>query len=179
MSSTMTEYKRFGIFEYTDEQEYLRRRHKEGWKFVNVTGLGKYYFEKCEPEDVVYQLDYNQEGLAHKEEYVRMFEDCGWEYLMDFFGYSYFRKPAAAMNGEEEIFCDDASKLAMIDRIYRGRLLPLLVLMLTILVPQFVLNLTTYHSYPLAVFYLTIMVVYVCIFTWFFIKRRNINNTKG
>lgn len=26
-----------------------------------------------------------------------MFTDCGWEYLQDFVGYSYFRKPKAAM----------------------------------------------------------------------------------
>jgi len=46
---------------------------------------------------VVYQLDYNQEGRSHKEEYIQMFTDCGWEYLQDFVGYSYFRKPKAAM----------------------------------------------------------------------------------
>lgn len=48
---------------------------------------------KCTPEDVVYQLDYNEEGLTHKDEYVQMFRDCGWEYIQDFGGYSYFRKP--------------------------------------------------------------------------------------
>lgn len=171
MKNTMTENKRFGIFEYTDEQEYLRRRHNEGWKFVNVTGLGTYHFEKCEPQDVVYQLDYNKEGLAHKDEYVRMFEDCGWEYLMDFYGFSYFRKPAAEMNGDEEIFCDDASRLAMIDRIFKGRLLPLLILMLTIVIPYFVLSITVFKSYALFIMYLIILVVYVALFIWFGIKR--------
>lgn len=27
---------------------------------------GLYHFEKCEPEDVTYQLDYNPEGIAIK-----------------------------------------------------------------------------------------------------------------
>ena len=40
--------------------------------------IGRYLFEKCEPEDVVYQLDYNPEGDGHKAAYVQMFEDCGW-----------------------------------------------------------------------------------------------------
>ena len=53
---------------------------------------GMYYFEKCVPQDVVYQLDYNKEGLEHKDEYLKMFDDCGWEYLQDYAGYSYFRK---------------------------------------------------------------------------------------
>ena len=29
---------------------------------------GIYSFEKCEPENVTYRLDYNQEGIANKED---------------------------------------------------------------------------------------------------------------
>ena len=54
----------------------LRTQHKDGWKFVKVTGIGIYHFEQCQPEDVIYQLDYNQEGLKNKQEYVQMFADC-------------------------------------------------------------------------------------------------------
>ena len=75
------QFKWFTIFEYEKEQDYLREMHKSGWKFVNVTGLGMYHFEKCIPQDVVYQLDYNKDGLAHKDEYLKMFDDCGWEYI--------------------------------------------------------------------------------------------------
>ena len=64
-------FKYFTIFSYDKEQDYLRDMHKSGWKFLKVSGLGIYHFEKCEPEDVVYQLDYNQEGLANKEEYIQ------------------------------------------------------------------------------------------------------------
>ena len=90
---TKKEFRWFNIFQYENEQEYLRTMHRAGWKFIKVTGLGTYHFEECTPEDVVYQLDYNQEGLAHKTEYVQMFSDCGWEYIQDYAGYSYFRKP--------------------------------------------------------------------------------------
>ena len=65
---TKKQFKWFTIYEYEKEQEYLRRMHREGWKFRKVSGLGMYHFEACVPEDVVYQLDYNQEGLAHKDE---------------------------------------------------------------------------------------------------------------
>ena len=47
---------------------------------------------------MIYQLDYNQEGMKNQMEYVKMFEDCGWEYLLEFAGYSYFRKPEAQMS---------------------------------------------------------------------------------
>lgn len=125
---TRKQFKYFHIMEYDKEQLYLQDMHRQGWKLVKVTGFCIYHFEKCEPEDVVYQLDYNQEGIEHKTEYVQMFQDCGWEYLMDYVGYSYFRKPTSEMNGDEEIFCDDQSRFDMVERIFKGRLIPLLVL---------------------------------------------------
>lgn len=134
--NTRREFKFFNIAQYNEEADYLRRMHRSGWRLTRVTFPGNYCFEQCEPEDVVYQLDYNQEGAAHRDDYLRLFADCGWEYLFDFVGFSYFRKPAAQISGEESIFCDDASRLAMVERIFKGRLLPLLVLFLAVLVPQ-------------------------------------------
>ena len=95
MKSQKTEFRFFTVPEWEKEQDYLRRRHQEGWRFVRLNFFGLYHFERCAPEDVVYQLDYNPEGLAHRDEYVQMFRDCGWEYLQDYLGYSYFRKAAA------------------------------------------------------------------------------------
>lgn len=140
MSETKTTFKWFTIFQYEEEQEYLRQMHKAGWKLNKVSFPGFYHFTECTPEDVVYQLDYNQEGVANKTEYVQMFSDCGWEYILDFAGYSYFRKPVSKMQGQEEIFCDDESRLDMMKRVYRGRLLPLVVVFLGIIIPQFVCN---------------------------------------
>jgi hypothetical protein len=161
---TKKEFRYFSIFQYEQEQEYLRRRHQEGWRFVKVSGLGVYHFEECTPEDVVYQLDYNQEGLAHKEEYVQMFRDCGWEYLQDYAGYSYFCKSASQMDGEEEIFCDDQSRLEMMERVYKGRLVPVLVLFCAVLLPQFIMNLTIYHNFFLSAMYGVILVLYLAVF---------------
>ena len=135
---TKKEFKYFSIFNHEKEQDYFRQMHKHGWKFIKVTGFGTYHFEECDPQDVVYQLDYNQEGLSHKTEYVQMFNDCGWEYIQDYAGYSYFRKPATEMNGEEEIFNDEASKVAMMERVFKGRLLPLCVILCACLLPMFI-----------------------------------------
>ena len=81
-----------------------------------MTFPGCYAFEKCDPQDVIYQLDYNQDGVKNQGEYVQMFEDCGWEYLKEFVGYTYFRKPAAQMEKEENIFCDDQSRLDLLKK---------------------------------------------------------------
>ena len=167
---TKKELKYFSIMDYEKEQEYLREQHKAGWRFVTVTGIGMYHFEKCEPMDVVYQLDYNQEGLKNKEEYIQMFKDCGWTYLQDYVGYSYFSKPASEMKKEERIFCDDSSRLAMMERVFKGRLLPLVVILSCVLVPQFINNLLNFHNYVLAVILGACIIAYLVIFATFGIK---------
>ncbi|MBQ2726710.1 MAG: DUF2812 domain-containing protein [Clostridia bacterium] len=136
-----TEFKWFTIFHYEAEQEYLRRMHKNGWKFIKVSGGCIYRFEKAEPEDIIYQIDYNKDAADH-EEYIKMFEDCGWEYLQDYAGQCYFRKPAVDMkSGEESIFCDDASRLAMLERVFKGRMVPLVILFSGFLLPHFIMSL--------------------------------------
>ena len=56
-----------------------------------------------------------------------MFEDCGWEYITTYVGYAYFRKPVAQMQQQEEIFFDDSSKLEMMQRIFKGRMIPMFI----------------------------------------------------
>lgn len=159
------ELKFFTICDWKKEQEYLRRKHREGWKFTKVRFPVFYYFEEAEPEDVVYQLDYNPEGIANKAEYVQMFADCGWEYLQDFVGYSYFRKPVAEMQGEEEIFCDDASRLEMIRRVFKGRMLPLVPIFFCVLLPQLCLQIQI--GTALALVFVALAVLYLVLFVVF------------
>ena len=177
--NTKKQYKYFSIFNYEKEQEYLREMHKSGWKFVKVSGIGIYHFEECEPCDVIYQLDYNAEGLAHKDDYIGMFRDCGWEYVQDYAGYSYFRKPSAEMAGNEEIFCDDSSRLEMMKRVFKGRLLPLVVIFSACLIPQFILSIVSYHSYGLTAFLGGIIGVYLGCFAVFGIKYAKYKKNAG
>jgi threonine/homoserine/homoserine lactone efflux protein len=125
---------------------------------------------------VVYQLDYNREGLAHKDEYLKMFEDCGWEYIQDYAGYSYFRKAVAENGAPEEIFCDTESKIQMMERVIKGRMMPLLIIFFATLLPQFLLNLFSYHNYFVAVLIGSILALYVAVFAMCFVKYRNYKN---
>lgn len=174
---TKKELKFFSIWRYEKEQEYLRTMHKSGWKLVRITGIGVYHFEKCEPQDVIYQLDYNKEGLKHKEEYVKMFEDCGWEYLQDFADYSYFRKPASEMAGSEEIFCDDSSRLQMMDRVFKGRVLPLLILFSCVLIPCLIRDLYE-KEYALVPLLAALIVLYLWAFIHFAIQYSRFKKKK-
>lgn len=181
MAEKKRELKFFTIMEYEEEQGYLREKHKEGWKFIKVTGLGAYHFEKCEPEDMVYQLDYNQEGREHIDEYVQMFVDCGWEYISDFFGYSYFRKPAAEMDGEESIFCDDESRMDMMRRIFRGRMVPILIIFIGVLIPALIREFIDGGTPAFGIIAIIVLalVIWTSIFIRYWVKYRQYKRRLG
>lgn len=173
MKNTKTEIRFFPIPAWKKEEVYLREQHKAGWEFVLVSGFCLYHFRRCEPKDVIYQLDYNPDSVANQSEYLQMFRDCGWEYLQNYVGYSYFRKPASEMNGtEEEIFCDDASRLDMLKRVFMGRMIPLLVIFLTIIVPQLYLQSHTSHPVMFG-FFCVMFVLYLAMFISFAIPFLN------
>lgn len=163
------EFRFFSVAQWKQEQAYLRAQHNRGWRFVRVRCACLYEFEACEPEDVVYQLDYNQQGAAHKAEYVQMFKDCGWEYLQEVSGYSYFRKPVSQMQGEEEIFCDDASRLEMMNRVFKGRIVPLIVCFFALIVPQLILQSQMHSPYSglFAGFFVVLLLIYLVLFAIF------------
>ena len=120
------------IADYDREALYLRKMHAEGWKLKEVTYSNlvvavKYTFEKCQPEQVSYQLDFYPMKKSERASYLQLFKDCGWEHITDFNGFSYFRKLHSGIesDAEFEIYNDAAGKLAMVKRILTRRMLPI------------------------------------------------------
>ena len=128
------------IADYDREALYLRKMHAKGWKLKEVTYsillfAVKYTFEKCQPEQVSYQLDFYPMKKSERASYLQLFKDCGWEHITDFNGFSYFRKLHSGIesDAEFEIYNDAAGKLAMVKRILTRRMLPILLLFLALL----------------------------------------------
>ena len=69
--------------EWKKEEEYLRQQHKNGWEFVRADFVALYHFKKCEPRDVVYQLDYNPESTDQKGEYIQTYDSSFMDLLFD------------------------------------------------------------------------------------------------
>jgi len=131
------EFHLFLLTDYEKEEKLLRRKHQEGQKLTKVTLPGFYYFESCEPEDVVYRLDFNPQSAKDRVDYLKMYEDYGWEYMQDLNDYSYFRKSAEDVSeADTEIFSDNESRLAMLNRIFKKRMLLILVIVLCCVVPN-------------------------------------------
>ena len=130
-------YRIFTIADYEREALYFREMHDEGWKlkevsYSNLVVAVKYTFEKCQPEQVSYQLDFYPMKKSERTSYLQLFKDCGWEHITDFNGFSYFRKLHSGIesDAEFEIYNDAAGKLAMVKRILTMRMIPILLLFL-------------------------------------------------
>ncbi len=178
MRSTKTTFHFFTIPQYKQEERYLQTEHLNGWKFESVSLPGLYHFSKCEPEEVTYQLDYHPDHYRHSSAYQKIYSDCGWEHICDFVGYSYFRKPEKDMHGDEEIFSDDQSKLDMVSRVFKGRMIPLLLIFAFLICPQIYLQYSLHGSISniLFILYVGLFLLYLVLFIFFAIQYARLYN---
>ena len=127
----------FTIADYEEEETWLREKNKEGWKLVKMIPPCFFVFEECEPEDVIYRLDFKNN--TQTESYLQMLSDFGWEYCGKCLGWLYFRKPAADAGtlADGELFSDNASRAEMAVHVARTRLIPLTIIFLCCVLPNF------------------------------------------
>ncbi len=127
----------FTIADYEEEEIWLRKQHRSGWKLTGMTPPCIYRFESCEPEDVIYRLDFRNN--ERPEDYMQMISDFGWEYFADCLGWSYYRKPAskAVTEQEGEIFSDDESRVEQLNKVIKTRLFPIITLFFCSVMPSF------------------------------------------
>lgn len=126
----------FTIADWLEEETWLREQSKKGFKLCKMNPPAGYVFEKVEPEDVIYKLEYR--NATAEFDCNQMYKDYGWEYCGTCFGWNYYRKPASQINSENEaeLYSDKESKVAMLDRIIKTRLLPLLCLFFCCVIPN-------------------------------------------
>lgn len=106
--NTTKEFHWFWAWEDEKEEAYLRERALDGWHFQSVTLPGYYTFEKGEPRNDFYRLDYLS-TYKDKDNYLQLFKDAGWQHAGVYGSWQYFRK--TAMKDEvPEIFTDNESK---------------------------------------------------------------------
>jgi len=99
--------KTFYAWQDDKEEIWLSEKAAEGWRLLRCEG-DRYKFEKDDPRNVKYCLDY-MDNSQDLDNYKKIFEDDGWEYTGHFRGWRYFRKEYK--DGEIlEIFTDKDSK---------------------------------------------------------------------
>ena len=79
MSETKVKIRFYTIADFNEEEIWLRKEHQSGWKLVKMVPPCFYHFEKCQPEDVIYRLDFKNNG--ENADYMQMMKDYNWEYF--------------------------------------------------------------------------------------------------
>ena len=118
---TIRERKSFFISEFRAEEAWLSFMHQQGWRLQSIDKRGfSYTFESCEPEDWIYQLDFKEENVA-EEDYILMYQDYGWELVLQFRHWFYFRKQRTGDMTSDDlaIFSDNASRIEMCRQVIR------------------------------------------------------------
>jgi hypothetical protein len=83
-------FKLFPHWKNEEEEKWLGEMHQQGWKLVKI--FFRFQFVYAQPEKVIYKRDY-QPGLKknEREEYIKLYGECGWEYVTKQGDVYYFR----------------------------------------------------------------------------------------
>ena len=148
--NTTKEFHWFWAWEDEKEEAYLRKMALGGWHFQSVTFPGYYTFEKGEPRNDFYRLDFLS-AYKDKDNYLQLFEDAGWQHVGVYGSWQYFRK--TAMKDEiPEIYTDNESKQKKYGRI---------LLFLIIFMPIYIVSLTKVNEASSIFFKIVTLVMFL------------------
>ena len=168
MAETVTKIRVFTIADFKEEEVWLREMAKSGLHLLRMTPPLVYVFEKGEPKDVIYRLDFtnNDEG----GDYARMLGEFGWENCGKCMGWIYWRRDAGelANEAEGELFSDDASRLDMVKKVVQTRMLPLLLIFFCCVLPNLFRALDG-GMYGASGFFLGFFGIMTALYLWLFI----------
>ena len=110
MAETVTKVRFFTIADFKEEEVWLRDMARSGLHFLRMYVPCFYVFEKGEPQDVIYRLDFTNNWRRSADE--------------------------LASEAEGELFSDDASRLDMVRKVVQTRMLPLLIIFFCCVLPN-------------------------------------------
>ena len=100
----MINKKQFRIFTIVDldkEEEYLHEMHLKGWR-CRTSRFGLFYFDQCQPDDVIYRIYDSSFIKKHKHE-LQDFRNRGWE-LIETGSCSILRKSSFDLLPEDQVY---------------------------------------------------------------------------
>lgn len=125
------------VWQNDREEKWLREMSLKGWSLQKAR-LGIYTFEKIEPADYIYKLDYPG-AIPNLDEYYSIFQDSGWEPVTRLFGWHYFRVMAENNVATHDIYSDVDSKIKKyhsLSTLLVSITLSLILLFFTVLFPS-------------------------------------------
>ena len=99
--NSKVQFRMFTILDLDKVEDYLHEMHLKGWKFKS-NRFGFFYFEQCQPDDVIYHI-YDSRFLKKYKHELQDFRNRGWELIER--GYcSILRKPASDILSEDQVY---------------------------------------------------------------------------
>ena len=95
------QFRMFTIIDLDKKEEYLHEMHLKGWKY-KANRLGFFYFEECQPEDVIYCI-YDSRFLKKYKHELQDFRSRGWELIETGFC-SILRKSSSDLLPEDQVY---------------------------------------------------------------------------
>ena len=119
MKGTTTLRKFRWLFAWQDNkmENWLIRMSLEGWHLDSISMIGLVYnFIQGDPSEYIYRLDYRSGKEEEIAEYIKFIESIGWEHVVYFTGWQYFRRLKDDVD-TSEFFTDSESKIEKYKRI--------------------------------------------------------------
>ena len=99
--NSRVEFRIFTIVDLDKEEEYLHEMHLKGWRY-RTSRFGLFYFDKCQPDDIIYRICDSRFLKKHKHE-LQDFRDRGWE-LIGAGSCSILRKSSSDLLPEDQVY---------------------------------------------------------------------------
>lgn len=106
-ANTVNVFKFFWADQDEAQEVWLREMASQGLHLKSLNVFCRWTFEKGEPADVAYRVDFPGKKDPH---FNQLLQDAGWEPAAELAGWQYWRKPVEA-GVAPEIFTDNASKV--------------------------------------------------------------------
>ena len=128
--------KKFKVFvDMNEEEKYLNEMAKKGFILKKYSAFGRYHFEKGNPQDLHYRIDYRLfKSKSEFHDYVTLFEDAGWKHVYGtiYSGSQYFLP--VSKHASDDIFSDKESKARRHERLSQVCLLNFALMLLYFLI---------------------------------------------
>ncbi|KJQ74394.1 DUF2812 domain-containing protein [Streptococcus mitis] len=99
--NSRVKFRIFTIVDLDKEEEYLHEMHLKGWRY-RTSRFGLFYFDKCQPDDIIYRICDSRFLKKHKHE-LQDFRDRGWE-LIGAGSCSILRKSSSDLLPEDQVY---------------------------------------------------------------------------
>ena len=95
------QFRMFTIVDLDKKEEYLHEMHLKGWRY-RTSRFGFFYFDKCQPDDIIYRIYDSRFLKKHKRE-LQDLRNRGWE-LIGAGSCSILRKSSSNLLPEDQVY---------------------------------------------------------------------------